>query len=39
VDCLRPSVRWPKKERISSEVRDFASLSPNWVENSVRRCR
>jgi hypothetical protein len=37
VDCLSPSVRWPKKERISSEVRESASLSPNWVENSVTR--
>jgi hypothetical protein len=39
VDCLSPSVRWPKKERISSEVRESASLSPNWAENSVSRWR
>ncbi len=36
VDCLAPSVRWPKKDRISSEVRDSPSLSPNWVENPLR---
>jgi len=39
VDCLSPSVRCPKKDRISSGVRDSTSLSPNWAENSVRRWR
>jgi hypothetical protein len=37
VDCLAPSVRWLKKDKTSSEVRDSASLSPISLENSVRR--
>ena len=36
VDCLAPSAKWPKKERISSEVREPVPLSPNWVENPFR---
>jgi hypothetical protein len=36
VDYLAPLVRWPKKDRISSEVRDPPSLSPNWAGNPAR---
>jgi hypothetical protein len=37
VDWRAPSVRRLKKERISSEVRESPSRSPNWAVNSARR--
>ena len=36
VCCLVPSLIWVRKERISSGVREFRSLSPNWVVNLER---
>ena len=33
VDCLVPSVKSFKNDKISSTVRDSISLSPNWLQN------
>jgi hypothetical protein len=35
VVCLLPLVRWFKNDRISSDVMDFNSLSPNLSRNLV----
>jgi hypothetical protein len=37
VDCRVPSERWVRKERISSEVMEWRSLSGNQTVNLLRR--
>jgi len=36
VDCLVPSVTWFRNDKISSEVIESSSLSPNWLSNLDR---
>jgi hypothetical protein len=37
VDCRVPSERWVRKERVSSEVMEWRSLSGNQAVNLLRR--